>query len=105
MGSIETWTGGKRDDAKIEKMQGRALVSDKAQIQIIESGKHLQVRDTEGNLQMKAYDNQVEKPMTRNQSQDFKERYVVVQQVRRDKELQAVADVVQKSDRGMEIGG
>ncbi|MBD1930079.1 hypothetical protein H6F74_28210 [Trichocoleus sp. FACHB-90] len=100
---IETWTGGKKDGAKIEKMQGRALVSDKAQMQIIESGKHLQVRDTEGNLQMKAYGNQVEKPMTWAQSQDFKERYAVVQQVRRDKGLQAVAAVVQKSGQGMEI--
>lgn len=100
---IETWPGGKKDGAKIEKMQGRALVSDKAQMQIIESGKHLQVRDTEGNLQMKAYGNQVEKPMTWAQSQDFKERYAVVQQVRRDKGLQAVAAAVQKSGQGMEI--
>ncbi len=98
---IETWPGGKKGDAAIEKMKGRAFVSQKANMQIIESGKHLQVRDMEGNLQMKAYGEKVEKPMTREQSQDFKGRYEVVQQVRIEKEQQAT----QKLGQGVEIGG
>jgi hypothetical protein len=98
---IETWLGGKKDNAKIEKMQGRAFVSEKAQMQIIESGKHLQVRDMEGNLLLKAYEEKVEKPMTREQSADFKGRYEVVQQVRQEKTRQLQT---QKQAVGVEIG-
>ena len=100
---IESWPGGKKNDALIEKMPGRTLVSEKAQMQIIESGKHLQVRDLEGNLVLKAYGDKVEKPMTREQSQDFKGRYEVVQQVRQQKSAQV--QVAQKQGQEVEIGG
>lgn len=100
---VEVWPGGKKGDAAIEKMKGRAFVSQKANMQIIESGKHLQVRDMEGNLQMKAYGDKVEKPFTREESQDFKARYEVVQQVRIEKEAQARAN--QTQGQGVEIGG
>lgn len=96
---IETWAGGKREEAKIEKMPGKAFVSSKAEMQIVESGKHLQVRDLEGNLMMKAYGDKIEKPMTREQSQDFQARYAYVQQVKAERSAQS-----QKQPVGMEIG-
>jgi hypothetical protein len=97
---IETWVGGTRENAKIEKMQGRAFVSEKAGIQIIDSGKHLQVRDMEGNLQMKAYGDKVEKPFTREQVKDFQARYAVVQQLRAERSGQ-----LHQISVGMEMGG
>ncbi|MBW4595396.1 MAG: hypothetical protein KME46_21445 [Brasilonema angustatum HA4187-MV1] len=96
---IETWVGGTKENAKIEKMQGRAFISEKAGIQIIESAKHLQVRDIEGNLQMKAYGDKVEKPFTREQVKDFQARYAVVQQLRAERSGQ-----LQKQSVGMEMG-
>ncbi len=53
--SIEIWTRGKSEEAKIKKVLGKIFVSFKAGMQIIESGKHLQVRDLEGKLMVKAY--------------------------------------------------
>ncbi|WP_414590017.1 hypothetical protein [Scytonema sp. PCC 10023] len=96
---IETWAGGTRENAKIEKMQGRAFVSQKAGMQIIESGKHLQVRDMEGNLQMKAYGDKVEKPFTREQVKDFQARYAVVEQMRAQRSGQL------HQTAGIEMGG
>jgi hypothetical protein len=60
------------------------------------------VRDLEGNLLLKAYGDKVEKPMTREQSQDFKGRYEVVQQVRQQKSAQV--QVAQKQGQEVEIG-
>jgi hypothetical protein len=74
-GKIETWTGGKKEDAKIENVLAKSFISYKANIQIIKLGKHLQVRDVSGNLIMKAYGDKVEKPMTRVQIQDWTARY------------------------------
>ena len=78
--SIEIWKGGKSEEAKIEARLGKIFVSFKAGIQIIESGKHLQIRDLEGNLLVKAYGDKVDKPMTRALWQDFKARYALIQQ-------------------------
>lgn len=80
--SIEIWAGGKSEEAKIEKTLGKIFVSLKAGMQIIESGKHLQVRDLEGKLLVKAYADKVEIPMTRAFCQDFKARYALMQQVK-----------------------
>lgn len=75
MAPIETWTGGKKEEAKIENVLAKSFISYKANIQIIKLGKHLQVRDLEGNLIMKAYGDKVEKPMTRVQLSDWTARY------------------------------
>jgi hypothetical protein len=72
---LETWAGGKKEDAKIENTLAKSFISYKANIQIIKLGKHLQVRDLEGNLIMKAYGDKVEKPMTRAQLEDWTARY------------------------------
>lgn len=72
---LETWTGGKKEDAKIENVLAKSFISYKANIQIIKLGKHFQVRDLEGNLIMKAYGDKVEKPMTREQLEDWTTRY------------------------------
>lgn len=72
---IETWTGGKREEAKIENTYAKCFISYKANLQIIKLGKHLQVRDVSGNLIMKAYGDKVEKPMTRAQLSDWTARY------------------------------
>lgn len=77
--SIEIWAGGKSEEAKIEQTPGKIFVSFKAGVQIIESGKHLQVRDLEGKLIVKAYGDKVEKPMTRAFFSDFKARYALMQ--------------------------
>ncbi|BAZ08204.1 hypothetical protein NIES4071_00090 [Calothrix sp. NIES-4071] len=74
-GKIETWIGGKKEEAKIENTLAKSFISYKANIQIIKLGKHLQVRDLEGNLIMKAYGDKVEKPMTRVQLEDWTARY------------------------------
>lgn len=73
--AIETWTGGNKAEAKIETLLAKVFVSFKANIQIIKLEKHLQVRDIEGNLVMKAYGEKVEKPMSYEQIEDWKARY------------------------------
>jgi hypothetical protein len=72
---IEIWTLGKKEEAKIETTLAKSFISYKANIQIIKSGKHLQVRDVSGNLIMKAYQDKIDKPMTRAQLQDWTARY------------------------------
>jgi hypothetical protein len=72
---IEIWLNGKSEEPKTETGLGNIFVSFKAGMQIIESGKHLQVRDLEGNLIVKAYGDKIDKPMTRALWQDFKARY------------------------------
>lgn len=80
--SIEIWAGGRNEEAKMKNTLGKIFVSLKAGIQIIESGKHLQIRDLEGKLTVKAYGDTVDKPMTRAFCQDFKARYALMQQVK-----------------------
>ncbi|BAZ09456.1 hypothetical protein NIES4071_12640 [Calothrix sp. NIES-4071] len=79
---IEIWSGRRSEEAKMKKTSGKIFVSIKAGMQIIESGKHLQVRDLEGKLTLKAYGDKVDKPMTRTFCQDFKARYALMQQVK-----------------------
>ncbi|AFZ22062.1 hypothetical protein [Allocoleopsis franciscana] len=102
---IEVWPGGKKQDASIEKMQGSAFRSEQMKLQFIESGKHLQVRDLEGNLQMKAYGDRVEKPLTREQCQSFSSRYQALQQMRQEKQQQLAQAQAAKASAGVEIGG
>lgn len=72
---LEIWTGGKREEAKIENTLAKSFISYKANIQIIKLGKHLQARDLEGNLIMKTYADKIEKPMTYKQLEDWTARY------------------------------
>jgi hypothetical protein len=102
---IEVGPGGKKQDASMEKMQGSAFRSEQMKLQFIESGKHLQVRDLEGNLQMKAYGDKVEKPMTREQCQSFSGRYQALQQMRQEKQQQMVQAQSAKDSAAVEIGG
>lgn len=102
---IEVWPGGKKQDASMEKMQGSAFRSEQMKLQFIESGKHLQVRDLEGNLQMKAYGDKVEKPMTREQCQSFSGRYQALQQMRQEKQQQLAQVQSAKDSAAVEIGG
>jgi hypothetical protein len=102
---IEVWPGGKKQDASIEKMQGSAFRSEQMKLQFIESGKHLQVRDLDGHLQMKAYGDKVEKPMTHEQCQSFSSRYQALQQMRQEKQSQLVQTQAAKDSAAMEIGG
>lgn len=102
---IEVWPGGKKQDASMEKMQGSAFRSEQMKLQFIESGKHLQVRDLEGNLQMKAYGDKVEKPMTREQCQSFSGRYQALQQMRQEKQQQMAQAQSAKDSAAVEIGG
>ena len=86
-------------------MQGSAFRSEQMKLQFIESGKHLQVRDLEGNLQMKAYGDRVEKPLTREQCQSFSSRYQALQQMRQEKQQQLAQVQAAKASAAVEIGG
>jgi hypothetical protein len=102
---IEVWPGGKKQDAAIEKMSGTAFRSEQMKLQFIESGKHLQVRDLEGNLQMKAYGDKVEKPLTHEQNKSFDTRYQALQQMRQEKQQQLAQSGATKQASQAEIGG
>jgi hypothetical protein len=93
---IEVWKGGNKQEASLEKMDGRVYVSMQMKMQFIESGKHLQVRDLEGNLLAKAYGDKVEKPLSREQALNFGKRYEQLQQLRLEKMQQQQAQASAK---------